>query len=54
MAQLSQDCFASGAQILSVEDAVAAIVERFDVAPVATAYESAYATVIGRARSPIR
>ena len=28
--------------------------ERFDVAPVATAYESAYATVIGRARSPIR
>ena len=29
MAQLSQDCFASGAQILSVEDAVAAIVERF-------------------------
>ena len=29
MAQLSQDCFASGAPILSVEDAVAAIVERF-------------------------
>jgi molybdopterin molybdotransferase len=29
MAQLSQDCFASGAQILSVEDAVAAIVARF-------------------------
>jgi molybdopterin molybdotransferase len=28
MAQLSQDCFASGAQILSVEDAVAAIVAR--------------------------
>src|SRR5688500_14379880 len=25
MAQLSQDCFASGAQIMSVEDAVAAI-----------------------------
>ena len=30
MAQLSQDCFASGAQILSVEDAVAAIVARFN------------------------
>jgi molybdopterin molybdotransferase len=30
MAQLSQDCFASGAQILSVEDAVAAITARFD------------------------
>jgi molybdopterin molybdotransferase len=29
MAQLSQDCFASGAPILSVEDAVAAIVARF-------------------------
>ena len=29
MAQLSQDCFASGAQILSVDDAVAAIVQRF-------------------------
>ena len=29
MAQLSQDCFASGAQILSVEDAVAAISTRF-------------------------
>jgi molybdopterin molybdotransferase len=29
MAQLSQDCFASGAEILSVEDAVAAIVARF-------------------------
>src|SRR5688572_18631255 len=29
MAQLSQDCFASGAQILSVEDAVAAITARF-------------------------
>jgi molybdopterin molybdotransferase len=29
MAQLSQDCFASGAAILSVEDAVAAIVARF-------------------------
>ena len=29
MAQLSQDCFASGAQILSVEDAVAAIAARF-------------------------
>ena len=29
MAQLSQDCFASGAQILSVDDAVAAIVARF-------------------------
>jgi molybdopterin molybdotransferase len=28
MAQLSQDCFASGAQILSVDDAVAAIVAR--------------------------
>ncbi len=28
MAQLSQDCFASGAQILSVEDAVAAIAAR--------------------------
>jgi molybdopterin molybdotransferase len=31
MAQLSQDCFASGAAILSVEDAVAAIVARFTV-----------------------
>ena len=29
MAQLSQDCFASGAPILSLEDAVAAIVARF-------------------------
>jgi molybdopterin molybdotransferase len=29
MAQLSQDCFALGAEILSVEDAVAAIVARF-------------------------
>ena len=29
MAQLSQDCFASGAQILSVEEAVAAITARF-------------------------
>lgn len=29
MAQLSQDCFASGAEILSVEDAVAAITARF-------------------------
>jgi molybdopterin molybdotransferase len=29
MAQLSQDCFASGAPILSVEDAVAAITARF-------------------------
>ncbi len=29
MPQLSQDCFASGAALLSVEDAVAAIVERF-------------------------
>lgn len=29
MAQLSQDCFASGAEILSVEEAVAAIVARF-------------------------
>ena len=29
MAQLSQDCFASGADILSIEDAVAAIVARF-------------------------
>jgi molybdopterin molybdotransferase len=29
MAQLSQDCFASGAQILSVDDAVAAIAARF-------------------------
>jgi molybdopterin molybdotransferase len=29
MAQLSQDCFASGAEVLSVEDAVAAIVARF-------------------------
>jgi molybdopterin molybdotransferase len=29
MAQLSQDCFASGATILSVDDAVAAIVQRF-------------------------
>jgi molybdopterin molybdotransferase len=29
MAQLSQDCFASGAKILAVEDAVAAIVGRF-------------------------
>jgi molybdopterin molybdotransferase len=29
MAQLSQDCFASGAQILSVDDAVTAIVARF-------------------------
>ncbi|HJR69006.1 MAG TPA: gephyrin-like molybdotransferase Glp [Gammaproteobacteria bacterium] len=29
MAQLSQDCFASGAKILSVDDAVAAIVARF-------------------------
>jgi molybdopterin molybdotransferase len=29
MAQLSQDCFASGAEILSVDDAVAAIVARF-------------------------
>ena len=29
MAQLSQDCFASGAQILSVDDAVAAITARF-------------------------
>ena len=29
MAQLSQDCFASGATFLSVEDAVAAIVARF-------------------------
>jgi molybdopterin molybdotransferase len=29
MAQLSQDCFASGAAILSVDDAVAAIVARF-------------------------
>jgi molybdopterin molybdotransferase len=29
MAQLSQDCFASGAEILSVEGAVAAITERF-------------------------
>ena len=29
MAQLSQDCFASGAEILSVDDAVAAIVTRF-------------------------
>ena len=28
--------------------------ERFDVAPVAAAYERAYATVAGRARSPIR
>jgi len=30
MAQLSQDCFASGATILSVDDAVAAIVQRFE------------------------
>ena len=30
MAQLSQDCFASGAQILSVDDAVAAITARFN------------------------
>ena len=30
MAQLSQDCFASGAQILSVEDAVATITARFE------------------------
>src|SRR5687768_4602900 len=30
MAQLSQDCFASGAQILSVEDAVEAITARFE------------------------
>src|SRR6185295_2327822 len=29
MAQLSQDCFASGAAILSVDDAVAAITARF-------------------------
>lgn len=29
MAQLSQDCFASGAQIFSVDEAVAAITERF-------------------------
>jgi len=29
MAQLSQDCFASGAKILSVDDAVAAIASRF-------------------------
>ena len=29
MAQLSQDCFASGAEILSVDDAVAAITARF-------------------------
>ena len=29
MAQLSQDCFATGAQILSVDEAVAAVVERF-------------------------
>src|SRR5687767_3612060 len=29
MAQLSQDCFASGAQILSVDDAVAQITARF-------------------------
>ena len=29
MAQLSQDCFASGAEILSIEDAVAAITARF-------------------------
>lgn len=29
MAQLSQDCFASGAKILSVDDAVASIVARF-------------------------
>ncbi len=29
MAQLSQDCFALGEEILSVEDAVAAIVARF-------------------------
>jgi molybdopterin molybdotransferase len=29
MAQLSQDCFASGAEILSVDDAVAAITTRF-------------------------
>ena len=29
MAQLSQDCFASGAAILSVEDAVAEITARF-------------------------
>ena len=30
MAQLSQDCFASGAAILSVDEAVAAIVARFE------------------------
>ena len=30
MAQLSQDCFASGAKILSVEDAVATITARFE------------------------
>jgi len=30
MAQLSQDCFASGAEILSVDDAVATIVARFN------------------------
>ena len=29
MAQLSQDCFASGAEILSIEDAVDTIVARF-------------------------
>src|SRR6185436_17514826 len=29
MAQLSQDCFASGAPILSIDEAVAAIVARF-------------------------
>jgi hypothetical protein len=28
--------------------------ERFDVAPVAEAYEGAYATAASRARSPIR
>jgi glycosyltransferase involved in cell wall biosynthesis len=32
----------------------ASMEERFDVAPVAAAYEAAYATVAGRARSPIR
>ena len=30
MAQLSQDCFASGAEILSIDDAVAAITARFE------------------------
>jgi molybdopterin molybdotransferase len=46
MAQLSQDCFASGAEILSVDDAVAAITARFS--PVEGVETVALADVDGR------